>query len=99
MKKTSTSTETRSSSSESSHSSSSHSHGKITPTTTLQPANPTDSNNPESIFQFSDWEMSEIYSAKAYLNGYKATKMCAAFNTKMCIIKKNNSNIIPILQQ
>ncbi|XP_003214457.4 ribosomal protein S6 kinase alpha-5 [Anolis carolinensis] len=54
MKKTSTSTETRSSSSESSHSSSSHSHGKTTPTKTLQPANPTDSNNPEGIFQFSD---------------------------------------------
>ncbi|XP_065451669.1 ribosomal protein S6 kinase alpha-5 isoform X5 [Chrysemys picta bellii] len=54
MKKTSTSTETRSSSSESSHSSSSHSHGKITPTKTLQPTNPADSNNPETIFQFSD---------------------------------------------
>uniref|UniRef100_A0A8D0DRD2 Ribosomal protein S6 kinase n=1 Tax=Salvator merianae TaxID=96440 RepID=A0A8D0DRD2_SALMN len=54
MKKTSTSTETRSSSSESSHSSSSHSHGKTTPTKTLQPSNPTDSNNSESIFQFSD---------------------------------------------
>ncbi|XP_061467943.1 ribosomal protein S6 kinase alpha-5 isoform X2 [Rhineura floridana] len=54
MKKTSTSTETRSSSSESSHSSSSHSHGKTTPTKTLQPTNPTDSHNPESIFQFSD---------------------------------------------
>ncbi|XP_028573545.2 ribosomal protein S6 kinase alpha-5 [Podarcis muralis] len=54
MKKTSTSTETRSSSSESSHSSSSHSHGKTTPTKTLQPAIPADSNNPESIFQFSD---------------------------------------------
>uniref|UniRef100_A0ACB8G549 Ribosomal protein S6 kinase alpha-5 n=1 Tax=Sphaerodactylus townsendi TaxID=933632 RepID=A0ACB8G549_9SAUR len=54
MKKTSTSTETRSSSSESSHSSSSHSHGKTTPTKTLQPANPTDSNTPETIFQFSD---------------------------------------------
>ncbi|XP_010582129.1 PREDICTED: ribosomal protein S6 kinase alpha-5 isoform X3 [Haliaeetus leucocephalus] len=54
MKKTSTSTETRSSSSESSHSSSSHSHGKTTPTKTLQPTNPTDSNNPETIFQFSD---------------------------------------------
>ncbi|XP_044520955.1 ribosomal protein S6 kinase alpha-5 isoform X6 [Gracilinanus agilis] len=53
MKKTSTSTETRSSSSESSHSSSSHSHGKTTPTKTLQPSNP-DSNNPETIFQFSD---------------------------------------------
>ncbi|KAJ6661849.1 hypothetical protein lerEdw1_013020 [Lerista edwardsae] len=52
MKKTSTSTETRSSSSESSHSS--HSHGKTTPTKTLQPTNPTDSNNPESIFQFFD---------------------------------------------
>ncbi|XP_054828119.1 ribosomal protein S6 kinase alpha-5 isoform X3 [Eublepharis macularius] len=54
MKKTSTSTETRSSSSESSHSSSSHSHGKTTPTKTLQPTNPTDSNNPETIFQFSE---------------------------------------------
>ncbi|XP_044293105.1 ribosomal protein S6 kinase alpha-5 isoform X1 [Varanus komodoensis] len=54
MKKTSTSTETRSSSSESSHSSSSHSYGKTTPTKTLQPTNLTDSNNPESIFQFSD---------------------------------------------
>uniref|UniRef100_K7FNE5 Ribosomal protein S6 kinase n=1 Tax=Pelodiscus sinensis TaxID=13735 RepID=K7FNE5_PELSI len=54
MKKTSTSTETRSSSSESSHSSSSHSHGKTTPTKTMQPTNPTDSNNPETIFQFSD---------------------------------------------
>ncbi|XP_062432363.1 ribosomal protein S6 kinase alpha-5 isoform X1 [Rhea pennata] len=54
MKKTSTSTETRSSSSESSHSSSSHSHGKTTPTKTLQSTNPTDSNNPETIFQFSD---------------------------------------------
>ncbi|XP_042294754.1 ribosomal protein S6 kinase alpha-5 [Sceloporus undulatus] len=54
MKKTSTSTETRSSSSESSHSSSSHSHGKTTPTKILQPANATDSNNPEGIFQFSD---------------------------------------------
>ncbi|XP_073205530.1 ribosomal protein S6 kinase alpha-5 isoform X3 [Lepidochelys kempii] len=54
MKKTSTSTETRSSSSESSHSSSSHSHGKTTPTKTLQPTNPADSNNPETIFQFSD---------------------------------------------
>lgn len=52
MKKTSTSTETRSSSSESSHSS--HSHGKTTPTKTLQPTNPTDSNNPEGIFQFFD---------------------------------------------
>ncbi|KAG6934976.1 ribosomal protein S6 kinase A5, partial [Chelydra serpentina] len=54
MKKTSTSTETRSSSSESSHSSSSHSHGKTTPTKTLQPTNPADSNKPETIFQFSD---------------------------------------------
>ncbi|XP_067412415.1 ribosomal protein S6 kinase alpha-5 isoform X1 [Emydura macquarii macquarii] len=54
MKKTSTSTETRSSSSESSHSSSSHSHGKTTPTKTLQPTNPTENNNPETIFQFSD---------------------------------------------
>ncbi|XP_074921742.1 ribosomal protein S6 kinase alpha-5 isoform X3 [Chelonoidis abingdonii] len=54
MKKTSTSTETRSSSSESSHSSSSHSHGKTTPTKTLQPTNPAESNNPETIFQFSD---------------------------------------------
>ncbi|XP_003408869.1 ribosomal protein S6 kinase alpha-5 isoform X1 [Loxodonta africana] len=54
MKKTSTSTETRSSSSESSHSSSSHSHGKTTPTKTLQPSNPADSNNPEALFQFSD---------------------------------------------
>uniref|UniRef100_A0A8C0C2X0 Ribosomal protein S6 kinase n=1 Tax=Balaenoptera musculus TaxID=9771 RepID=A0A8C0C2X0_BALMU len=50
MKKTSTSTETRSSSSESSHSSSSHSHGKRTPTKTLQPSNPADSNNPETLF-------------------------------------------------
>ncbi|XP_062945175.1 ribosomal protein S6 kinase alpha-5 isoform X2 [Cynocephalus volans] len=54
MKKTSTSTETRSSSSESSHSSSSHSHGKTTPTKTLQPSNPADGNNPETLFQFSD---------------------------------------------
>ncbi|XP_041070845.1 ribosomal protein S6 kinase alpha-5 isoform X3 [Carcharodon carcharias] len=54
MKKTSTSTETRSSSSESSHSSSSQSHGKATPTKKLQPNNPVDSNNPDSIFQFSD---------------------------------------------
>ncbi|GCB62373.1 hypothetical protein scyTo_0004241 [Scyliorhinus torazame] len=54
MKKTSTSTETRSSSSESSHSSSSQSHGKTTKTTKLQPNNPIDSNNPDSIFQFSD---------------------------------------------
>ncbi|XP_065728079.1 ribosomal protein S6 kinase alpha-5 isoform X7 [Phocoena phocoena] len=54
MKKTSTSTETRSSSSESSHSSSSHSHGKRTPTKTLQPSNPADGNNPETLFQFSD---------------------------------------------
>uniref|UniRef100_A0A287D7D6 Ribosomal protein S6 kinase n=1 Tax=Ictidomys tridecemlineatus TaxID=43179 RepID=A0A287D7D6_ICTTR len=54
MKKTSTSTETRSSSSESCHSSSSHSHGKTTPTKTLQPSNPADSTNPESLFQFSD---------------------------------------------
>ncbi|XP_069321325.1 ribosomal protein S6 kinase alpha-5 isoform X5 [Eulemur rufifrons] len=54
MKKTSTSTETRSSSSESSHSSSSHSHGKTTPTKTLQPSNPADSNNPETLFQFAD---------------------------------------------
>ncbi|EPY81561.1 hypothetical protein CB1_000726127 [Camelus ferus] len=54
MKKTSTSTETRSSSSESSHSSSSHSHGKTTPTKALQPSHPADSNNPETLFQFSD---------------------------------------------
>ncbi|XP_051006478.1 ribosomal protein S6 kinase alpha-5 isoform X2 [Acomys russatus] len=54
MKRTSTSTETRSSSSESSRSSSSHSHGKTTPTTTLQPGNPTDSTNPDTLFQFSD---------------------------------------------
>uniref|UniRef100_A0A8C8ZXQ3 Ribosomal protein S6 kinase n=1 Tax=Prolemur simus TaxID=1328070 RepID=A0A8C8ZXQ3_PROSS len=54
MKKTSTSTETRSSSSESSHSSSSHSHGKTTPTKSLQPSNPADSNNPETLFQFAD---------------------------------------------
>ncbi|XP_036099559.1 ribosomal protein S6 kinase alpha-5 isoform X7 [Molossus molossus] len=54
MKKTSTSTETRSSSSESSHSSSSHSHGKTTPTKTLQPSNPADGSNPETLFQFSD---------------------------------------------
>ncbi|XP_078418142.1 ribosomal protein S6 kinase alpha-5 isoform X2 [Cetorhinus maximus] len=52
MKKTSTSTETRSSSSESSHSSSSQSHGKATPS--KKPNNPVDSNNPDSIFQFSD---------------------------------------------
>jgi len=62
MKKTSTSTETRSSSSESSHSSSSHSHGKTTPTKTLQPTNPADSNNPETIFQFSDWKAEYILS-------------------------------------
>ncbi|XP_067848170.1 ribosomal protein S6 kinase alpha-5 [Heptranchias perlo] len=54
MKKTSTSTETRSSSSESSHSSSSQSHGKTTPTKMLQPNTPADSNNPDSIFQFSE---------------------------------------------
>ncbi|XP_060244031.1 ribosomal protein S6 kinase alpha-5 isoform X2 [Meriones unguiculatus] len=54
MKRTSTSTETRSSSSESSRSSSSHSHGKTTPTKTLQPSNPTDSSNPDTLFQFSD---------------------------------------------
>ncbi|CAO2587135.1 Ribosomal protein S6 kinase alpha-5 [Lemmus lemmus] len=54
MKRTSTSTETRSSSSESSRSSSSHSHGKTTPTKTLQPGNPTDSGNPDTLFQFSD---------------------------------------------
>ncbi|KAH0502442.1 Ribosomal protein S6 kinase alpha-5 [Microtus ochrogaster] len=52
MKRTSTSTETRSSSSESSRSSSSH--GKTTPTKTLQPGNPTDSSNPDTLFQFSD---------------------------------------------
>ncbi|XP_029453648.1 ribosomal protein S6 kinase alpha-5 [Rhinatrema bivittatum] len=54
MKKTSTSTETRSSSSESSHSSSSHCHGKTSPTKMLQPANPSDSNNSKTIFQFTD---------------------------------------------
>ncbi|XP_034274213.1 ribosomal protein S6 kinase alpha-5 isoform X3 [Pantherophis guttatus] len=54
MKKTSTSTETRSSSSESSHSSSSQSYGKTTPTKTLQTTHPTDSNNSDNIFQFSD---------------------------------------------
>ncbi|XP_030071159.1 ribosomal protein S6 kinase alpha-5 [Microcaecilia unicolor] len=54
MKQTSTSTETRSSSSESSHSSSSHCHGKISPTKVRQPANPSASNNPETIFQFTD---------------------------------------------
>ncbi|XP_062901177.1 ribosomal protein S6 kinase alpha-5 isoform X1 [Mobula hypostoma] len=54
MKKTSTSTETRSSSSESSHSSSSQSQGKTTPTPMMQPSNPVDSNNTDSIFQFSD---------------------------------------------
>ncbi|KAM8921332.1 ribosomal protein S6 kinase alpha-5 [Pelodytes ibericus] len=54
MKKSSTSTETRSSSSESSHSSSSHSHGKTSPTKVLHPANPTESNNPDTIFQFTD---------------------------------------------
>ncbi|XP_069807148.1 ribosomal protein S6 kinase alpha-5 [Dendropsophus ebraccatus] len=52
MKKTSTSTETRSSSSESSHSS--HSHGKTSPTKTVQPASHSDSNNPDTIFQFTD---------------------------------------------
>ncbi|KAM4014359.1 ribosomal protein S6 kinase alpha-5 [Anomaloglossus baeobatrachus] len=52
MKKTSTSTETRSSSSESSHSS--HSHGKTSPTKTVQPAGHSDSNNPDTIFQFTD---------------------------------------------
>ncbi|CAJ0932601.1 unnamed protein product [Ranitomeya imitator] len=52
MKKTSTSTETRSSSSESSHSS--HSHGKTSPTKTVQPASQSDSNNPDTIFQFTD---------------------------------------------
>lgn len=50
MKKTSTSTETRSSSSESSHSS----HGKTSPTKTVQPASHSDSNNPDTIFQFTD---------------------------------------------
>lgn len=59
MKRTSTSTETRSSSSESSRSSSSHSHGKTTPTKTLQPGNPTDSSNPDTLFQFSDWGLWE----------------------------------------
>nr|XP_014341981.1 PREDICTED: ribosomal protein S6 kinase alpha-5 [Latimeria chalumnae] len=56
MKKTSTSTETRSSSSESSYSSSSSSqtHGKTSPTKALQPSQPADSNNPDTIFQFSD---------------------------------------------
>ncbi|PIO31253.1 hypothetical protein AB205_0038800 [Aquarana catesbeiana] len=52
MKKTSTSTETRSSSSESSHSS--HSHGKTSPTKTLQPPSQSESNNPDTIFQFTD---------------------------------------------
>ncbi|CAI9577422.1 unnamed protein product [Staurois parvus] len=52
MKKTSTSTETRSSSSESSHSS--HSHGKTSPTKTLQPTSQSESNNPDTIFQFTD---------------------------------------------
>ncbi|XP_068108356.1 ribosomal protein S6 kinase alpha-5 [Hyperolius riggenbachi] len=52
MKKTSTSTETRSSSSESSHSS--HSHGKTSPTKTLQPSSHSESNNPDTIFQFTD---------------------------------------------
>ncbi|KAG9481792.1 hypothetical protein GDO78_010816 [Eleutherodactylus coqui] len=52
MKKTSTSTETRSSSSESSHSS--HSHGKTSPSKTVQPASHSDSNNPDTIFQFTD---------------------------------------------
>nr|DBA14658.1 TPA: hypothetical protein GDO54_005592 [Pyxicephalus adspersus] len=52
MKKTSTSTETRSSSSESSHSS--HSHGKTSPTKTLQPTSRAESNNPDTIFQFTD---------------------------------------------
>ncbi|XP_055496195.1 ribosomal protein S6 kinase alpha-5 [Leucoraja erinacea] len=52
--KNSTSTETRSSSSESSHSSSSQSHDKTTPTKMLQPSNPADNRNPDSIFQFSD---------------------------------------------
>ncbi|XP_029396636.1 ribosomal protein S6 kinase alpha-5 isoform X2 [Mus pahari] len=54
MKRTSTSTETRSSSSESSRSSSSHSHGKTTPTKPLQPSNPTEGSNPDTLFQFSD---------------------------------------------
>uniref|UniRef100_A0A8C6GXN8 Ribosomal protein S6 kinase n=1 Tax=Mus spicilegus TaxID=10103 RepID=A0A8C6GXN8_MUSSI len=54
MKRTSTSTETRSSSSESSRSSSSQSHGKTTPTKTLQPSNPTEGGNPDTLFQFSD---------------------------------------------
>lgn len=54
MKRTSTSTETRSSSSESSRSSSSQSHGKTTPTKTLQPSNPTEGSNPDTLFQFSD---------------------------------------------
>ncbi|KAG8449054.1 hypothetical protein GDO86_015925 [Hymenochirus boettgeri] len=54
MKKTSTSTETRSSSSESSHSSSSYSHGKTSPAKILQPTNTSESNNPETIFQFAD---------------------------------------------
>ncbi|XP_063804664.1 ribosomal protein S6 kinase alpha-5 isoform X2 [Pseudophryne corroboree] len=52
MKKTSTSTETRSSSSESSQSS--HSHGKASPSKTLQPASHGDSNNPSTVFQFTD---------------------------------------------
>ncbi|XP_032883434.1 ribosomal protein S6 kinase alpha-5 isoform X2 [Amblyraja radiata] len=52
--KNSTSTETRSSSSESSHSSSSQSHDKTTPTKMLQPSNPADNRNPDTIFQFSD---------------------------------------------
>ncbi|XP_018414007.1 PREDICTED: ribosomal protein S6 kinase alpha-5 isoform X4 [Nanorana parkeri] len=52
MKKTSTSTETRSSSSESSHSS--HSHDKTSPSKTLQPTSQSESNNPDTIFQFTD---------------------------------------------
>ncbi|XP_069064285.1 ribosomal protein S6 kinase alpha-5 isoform X2 [Pleurodeles waltl] len=54
MKKTSTSTETRSSSSESSRSSSSQCQDKTSPTKALQATNPTESNNPGGIFQFSD---------------------------------------------
>lgn len=54
MKKTSTSTETRSSSSESSQSSSSQCQDKLSPTKALQATNPTESNNPKGIFQFSD---------------------------------------------
>ncbi|XP_069493551.1 ribosomal protein S6 kinase alpha-5 isoform X2 [Ambystoma mexicanum] len=54
MKKSSTSTDTRSSSSESSQSSFSQSHDKSSPAQTPQACKSTDSNNPETLFHFSD---------------------------------------------